>query len=168
VVEIHAEAAVGDRALEIYAGGSDERDIDGFGPGAAEATNRAVLKDRQELALEGRGQEADLVEEKGAAVGGLKEAGLGLASVSEGATLVPEQLGFEERLGDGGAVDIDEGASVPRPRLMNRPGHETFTCTGLAEDENGRQAARTGLTGEQLRNLRPDRNDPGAFATQGA
>jgi hypothetical protein len=97
-------------------------------------------------------------------VGGLEEAGLGLARVGEGTALIAEQLGFEQGLGDGGTVNRDEGAVAARSGLMNRPRQETLAGPGLPEDQDRRQATRAGLTGDQLRDLGPDRDDPRALA----
>ena len=47
---------------------------------------------------------------------------------------------------------------------MNRPCQETLAGPGLAEDQDRRQATRAGLTGEQLPDLGPDRDDPWAPA----
>jgi hypothetical protein len=62
----------------------------GSGAGAAQAAHGAVFEDGEELGLQGGGQQADLVEEEGAALGGLEEAGLGVAGIGEGAALVAE------------------------------------------------------------------------------
>jgi hypothetical protein len=48
---------------------------------------------------------------------------------------------------------------------MNRPRQETLAGPGLAEDQDRRQATRAGLTGEQVPDLGPERNDLWAFAT---
>jgi hypothetical protein len=80
------------------------------------------------------------------------------------AALIAEQLGFEQGLGDGGTVDGDEGTGAARSGLMHRPRQETLAGPGLAQDQDRRKATRAGLTGEQLPDLGPDRNDPWALA----
>ena len=50
----------------------------------------ALLDGGEELGLHGVGEQGDLVEEEDAAVGGLKEAGLGAAGIGEGAALEAE------------------------------------------------------------------------------
>ena len=61
-------------------------------------SKRPVLQDAQQLGLRLERHLADLVEEQGAPVGGL-EAPLALAQrAGEGAALVAEQLGLDERV----------------------------------------------------------------------
>src|SRR2546428_10868182 len=120
MVEVATEAPVTDGTFEIDAGGRDEHDIDGLGAGAAQPANHTVLEDREQLALKGGGQEADLVQKQGAAVRGLEEAGLGVARISERPSLVAEQLRLEQRLGNRGAVDVDKGAVMAGPRGIDR------------------------------------------------
>jgi hypothetical protein len=48
---------------------------------------------------------------------------------------------------------------------MNRPCQESLAGPRLTEDQERRKATRPGLTGEQLRDLGPDRDDPWALAT---
>jgi hypothetical protein len=47
---------------------------------------------------------------------------------------------------------------------MNRPRQETLAGPGLAEDQDRRKATPAGLTGDQLPDLGPDRDDPWALA----
>jgi hypothetical protein len=47
---------------------------------------------------------------------------------------------------------------------MHRPRQETLAGPGLAEDQDRRQPPRGGLTGEQLPDLGPERDDPWALA----
>jgi hypothetical protein len=58
----------------------------------AEAADHPALERAQELGLEVEGQLADLVEQHGAAGGGLEQADAGLDRAGEGAALVTEQL----------------------------------------------------------------------------
>ena len=164
MVEILPKPPIADRLLQIHAGRRHQRHVDRLRAGAAQPAHRAVLEHGEELALQGGGQEADLVEEQRAAMGGLEEAGLGLARIREGAALIAEQLGLEQGLGDGGTVDGDEGAVAARAGLMNRPRQEPLAGPGLAEDQDRRKATRAGLTGEQLSDLGPERDDPWALA----
>ena len=62
------------------------------------ARSRRLLQDAQQLGLERERQLADLVEEQGAAVGLLEQAGLARDGAGEGAALVAEQLALGQRL----------------------------------------------------------------------
>src|SRR2546428_397365 len=141
MVEVATEAPVTDGTFEIDAGGRDEHDIDGLGAGAAQPANHTVLEDREQLALKGGGQEADLVQKQGAAVRGLEEAGLGVARISERPSLVAEQLRLEQRLGNRGAVDVDKGAVMAGTRGMGRKWGESPSGAGLAGDTHPRGGA---------------------------
>ena len=87
-------------------------------------------------------------------MGGLKEAGLGVAGIGEGSALVAEELGFEEGLRDGGAVHLDEGAVGAR-RLVEGAGEEALAGPGLAQDQDWGQSTRSRLAGDELRDLGP-------------
>ena len=65
---------------------------------AADAVELAVLEHAQQLHLRGGRHVADLVEEQRAAVGLLEAAGALAIGAGEGAALVTEQLGLEQRL----------------------------------------------------------------------
>src|SRR3989449_8348166 len=79
----------------------------------------------------------DLVEEDGAAVGGLELADLELVGTREGASLVTEQLALQELSRHGGAVDLDEWPSPAGGEVVDRPGDELLAGAGLTSDENG-------------------------------
>src|SRR4029077_11327544 len=60
----------------------------------------------------------------------------------ERALLVPEDLAFEERLGNRGAVDRNERKSGARAELMNRLRDELLAGPRLARDEHRRARRR--------------------------
>src|SRR5881396_4280530 len=80
---------------------------------------------------------ADLVEEDGAAMGRLELADLELVGAGEGASLVTEQLAFQELPRHGGAVDLDEGPRPAGGEMVDRVGDELLASAGLARDEHG-------------------------------
>ena len=80
---------------------------------SADALDHPLLQEAQQLDLQRQRQVADLVEEQGAAVGDLDLAECRLGGAGEGALLVAEQLAFEQRLGNRGAVDGDESLFRP-------------------------------------------------------
>ncbi len=55
----------------------------------------------------------------------------------EGALLVAEQLAFDQRLGERGAVDGDEGAGRARAAAHGWRGHELLARAALAQQEHG-------------------------------
>src|SRR5947208_366582 len=75
---------------------------------AADARQLASFQHAQQLGLGARAQLADLVEEQRPTVGLLEAAAPRLRRAGERPALVPEQLRFDELLGDRRAVDGDE------------------------------------------------------------
>ena len=86
----------------------------------------------EQLALQGRVEVADLVEEDGAVVGRLELADLELVRPGEGPALVAEQLALEQLPGHRRAVDLDEGAVLPGAELVDGPRHQLLAGAGLA------------------------------------
>ena len=166
VVEILAKALGRDRGAEILVGGGHDPHVGGLGAGAAEAPHGALLERGEELGLKGRGEQADLVEKEHAAMGELKQAGLGLARVGEGPLLVAEQLGLEQALRDGGAVDVDERLGRARPGSMQRPREQALARSGLAEDQQRRRTHRHRGGANELLNLSPQGDHGGAIPDQ--
>jgi len=54
----------------------------------------------------------------------------------EGALLVAEQLALDEFLGDGRAVDLDEGPLGPLALVVDRAGHELLSRAVFTHDED--------------------------------
>jgi len=94
---------------------------------AADAHDRALLEDAQQLALRVEGQLADLVEEQRAGRCGLEEARLRAA----------EQLVLDERLGQRRAVEPDERTGAPRAESVDLLGDDLLADAGLADHEHG-------------------------------
>jgi len=149
VVEVIAEAAGSDRSFEVGVGGAQDPGIGGLGAGGAEAADGTVLESREELGLNGLGQERDLVEEEDAPVGGVEEAGLGVAGIGEGAADEAEELGLEKGQGEGGTVDVDEGGVGAGAEAMQQPGDEALAGAGVAlEEDRGEAVAGAGAVEE--------------------
>ena len=77
-----------------------------------------------------------LVEEEGAAVGLLEEAPFGADGAREGTLNMPEQLALLEVLGNGPAVDHNEGAVFSAASMVDRPGDQLLTCSAFPKDED--------------------------------
>ena len=115
---------------------------------------------RRSLACRPRRHLADLVEEHGAAVGGLEEAALLLPGVGERAPLVAEELAFEQLLRQCRRGDVDERPGRPRAVVVNGLGREVLPGSGLAAQEQRRGGAGRDLAQQFLhaghRRRRPD------------
>jgi hypothetical protein len=57
-----------------------------------------------------------------------------VAGVGEGAAFEAEELGFEEGVRDGGAVEVDEGAGGAGAGAVEEAGEEALAGAGLAQD----------------------------------
>ncbi len=77
-------------------------------------------------------------------LGGVDQADLAFAGVSECAALAPEKLGFQKAGWYRGAIQFDERAIAARTFEMAPSGHQLLAASGLASDENGRWWAAVG------------------------
>ena len=93
----------------------------------ADALNLAGLEEAQQQRLHAQAHLADFVHEDRAAVGRFEPAALVAIGVGEAALHVPEQLGFEQRVGKAGAVDRDELAR-DSARCAGESGARRFPC----------------------------------------
>ena len=107
---------------------------------AAQPLELALLQHAQDLGLGHRREVGDLVEEQRAAVGQLEPALLAPGGAGEGALLVAEQLGLEQRLGQRRAVDGHERPAPPRRALVDGARHALLARAALALDEHGGRA----------------------------
>jgi hypothetical protein len=98
-------------------------------------------------------------------VGGLEEPRLGAPRIGEGTALEAKQFGFEQRLGDCRAVDVDERPPGSGATLVEDTGDDALAGPGLALDEHGRPSASWATTNEP-RDLPPHGFDGWALADQ--
>ena len=111
--EILAELPGTHERLQVAVRGADEPEVDLPALLAADARHQAVLEHPQELHLHGERHVRDFIEEQGAAVGLLEDAASRPHRAGEGVSFVSEELGFQQGLRNGAAVDGDEGRSRP-------------------------------------------------------
>jgi hypothetical protein len=166
VIEVFAEPALPHRLQEVLTRRRGDRDVSRLVLRAAETPHRSVLEDLQELRLDTLWQQADLVEEEEAAVGGLEKTRLGLARVGEGPPLEAEQLGLEQGLRDRSAVHLDERPRRPRAGPVKGSDQEALARPRLAQDQQGRQSAPFGPMREQPPNRLSDGLDLRALPEQ--
>ena len=138
IEQILAKVATLHRLPQIAVGRGHDADVRLEQPGAAEPLELALLQDAQELGLRRQAHLADLVEEQHAAGGQLDLARLGLLRAREGATLVAEELGLEQLLGERRAVQRDERAALARGGLVDEARDDLLAGAGLAADQDGR------------------------------
>ena len=101
-----------DGRAQIAIGRRDDAGVDLDVALTADAPDLALLQRPQQLRLDGGRDFADLVEEDRAVAGDFEQAGLVAHRARERPAHVSEQLGLQQRLGEGRAVDADEGAAA--------------------------------------------------------
>src|SRR5262249_6116402 len=124
------------------------------GPNAADPSKLARIEDLEQLGLHLEAHLGELVEEDGAAVGELEEAGLLRRGAGEGTTFVPEELALQELRRHGPARNVDEDVLAADALLVNEPSEQALARPGLAEQDDARVARRALLDDVQGR---PDR-----------
>ncbi len=136
VEQVLAEEAFADHPFEVPVGGGDDADVDRDEFVAADAGKGTFLEDAEKLGLGGVGEVSDLVEEHGASGGLLEPADTAADGPGEGAALVTEEFGLEERFGNGGAVDGDEGIPGAVAVLVKGACDQLLAGAGFAADQD--------------------------------
>ncbi len=131
-----AEAPLRDRLLEVRVRRRDQAHVDFLRGRAAHPLHLAGLQDPQQHGLHLGRRLADLVEEQGAAVGALEEAGPVVQRAGVGAADGAEELGRGEAGGDGPDVDADAGRAVAPAGRVDGTRHELLARAGLAAHQH--------------------------------
>jgi hypothetical protein len=84
---------------------------------------------------------ADFVQEQRPAVGNLDEAQLALARVGKRAPFVAEHFAFDQRLGNRGAVELDEWARRPRRPVVQHARDRLLAGAAFPGDQHRRHRA---------------------------
>ncbi len=136
VVEIFAEPFLAHQQLERAVGGRHEPEVHVDAGAAAQPLHLALLEDAQQLRLRHERQVADLVEEQRAAVGQLDPPEPPLVRAGEGSLLVAEDLGLEQRIGNGRAADGLERPRLPTAQVVNGAGGHFLAGARGPEDQH--------------------------------
>ena len=147
VEQILAEGALLDLLGEVAVRGGQHPDVDLHRAGAADPVDHPLLERAQQLGLEPDVHLGDFVEQQRAAVGLLEAADAAGDRAGEGAFLVAEEFGFEQGVGDGGAVHGDERPVGAGGLGVDVAGQHLLAGAALARDEDRGVRARD-LIGE--------------------
>src|SRR5262245_2008246 len=147
VVEISPERPVGHRLPQILVARRDQPDVGLDGLTSTYLDEFVRLDDAKELGLQREGKLADLVDEEGPGVREGEHAVAMLDGSREGAAPVTEELTFHQPLGNGCAVQGDQGAVPPGAVAMDSPGDQLLPRTALTHD------AHVGVTAGDLVDL---------------
>jgi hypothetical protein len=137
VIQIFAEGASRNLGSQVTVAGRDQAHVSAHSPIRADRLEAPVLQHPQQLRLGLQAQLADFVEEDGAARRSIESSGALAVGPGEGASLMPEQLGLEEGLGDGGAVDRHQGSAAAAASGVDCPCAELLARPGLPGEEHG-------------------------------
>ena len=122
IEQIAPEVALVHGGLDVEVGCRQKPDVDTAGFVLADAPHLAGLQGAQQLGLQRPGHRPDLVEKERAAARVLDEAGPRRGRAGEGAAGMSEQLVFQQRFGQRGAVEGDEWLRGPRTRRCGSRG----------------------------------------------
>lgn len=136
-VEITTKCASVDGSNKVAACGSNDANVDFAVRGTANALDATFCDGTKEFGLDFDGEFTQFVEKNGAAVSLEKRRETFVDGACEGTSLVAEEGGFGEALGDGSAIDDDEWFFCARAGLMNGLGNDFFAGAGFAGDEDG-------------------------------
>ena len=139
VVEILAEALVGDVAFEIAIGRGDDPRVERHFDRLADRAHVALLQGAQELGLHAQRHLADLVEKQRAAVGFDEQALARGAGIGERAARVSEQLAFEQSLRNRRTVDRQK-RPLAAAAIVDRPRDQLLAGAAFAGDQHARVA----------------------------
>ena len=142
IEEILAHRVGGDHRPQIAVGRRHDARVHPPHRRGAHAAEGALLEKREQLRLRAEREVADLVEEQGPSVGDLDQAQLPLARVREGAALVAEQLALDQRLGNGGAVQLHERTGRARRAVVQHARDRLLAGAALSRDQHHRHGAR--------------------------
>jgi hypothetical protein len=135
-IQVLAECSAPHLRGEVAVGGRQDADIDLHRRGPAQAVDFALLQCAQQLRLQTDIHFGHLVQQQGAAMGGLELAQTAGDRAGEGASFVAEQLGFQQVFRDRRAVQGDERPSGAARFAVDVAGQHFLAGAGLAADQH--------------------------------
>jgi hypothetical protein len=137
VVEVLSECSALHHGCEVAVGRRDDPHVGVFRSRGAERLELPLLEHAQEANLESRAHLADLIEEESPASRQGEAARLFSGRARERAGLVPEELGFQERVGKCPAIDGHEGTVTACAEPVDGARDELLARAGLALNQDG-------------------------------
>ena len=142
IVEVLAESLLAHGLLEILVSRGDDPHVHLEALRSADPLELPLLEHAEELGLEVGLEGGDLVQEERAAVSQLELPLFPLMGAREGAPLVTEEFGFNERVRDGSGIHGDEWHVAPRSLAVDGVGDELLARAALPGDQDRRRRAR--------------------------
>ncbi len=132
VIQVLPENLFGHRRLQVLVGGRHDADVRLDLGGASHPHEPVALEHPQHLGLQALVHVADLIQEDRAFIGQFELADLPPRRPRERPALMPEQLAFEEVLGDRRAVDGNERTVLARAQVVGHSREELFAGSAFA------------------------------------
>src|SRR5581483_6198547 len=136
VVKILPEKPGLDQVDEATVRRRDQAEVDADRPAGADRVDLAVLQRPEELDLDVRRQLADFVEKQRSAMRFAELADMLFRGAGKGALLVTKKNALDEIVGDGAAIDGDEGPRAPVAGALDSARDQLLADAGFAFDEN--------------------------------
>ena len=137
IEQILAERALGDHVAQVAVRRGNDPDVDAPARAiGADLLQLAGLQESEQQPLHPQRHLADFVEENRPFVGELELARLVAIGAGEAALDVAEQLRFEQRLGQAGAVDGDERPCAARALCVDGIGHDLLADAAFAGNQH--------------------------------
>src|SRR5487761_19954 len=135
VIEIGAEPAGGNLMFQGTIRGTNDTNPHADVLPAADAGELGVLQQLEELSLKGQIDFVDAVQKKRAHIGQLNASRLAGVCAGKGTFFIAKEFAFEQRTGNRGAINVDEGARGNRGAGLNVTGQDSLASAAFALDE---------------------------------
>ena len=135
--EVLSKLPCGYRRLQLFVGGRHDADIHLQRLGAADPFEGLFFERAQDLGLQRQRHVANFVEKQRPVVRQLEASGLARIRAGKRALFVAEQFGFEQSLGNGGAVDGDKRAVGSGAERVQCARVQLLAGAAFAEQQHG-------------------------------
>ena len=146
VKQIGAEFVRIDLIGQMFVGRRDDAHVDPHRPRRSDPRHLAIFHRTQQPVLRRHRQRAELVEEQGAAMRLFEPPGPRLGRTGEGARLMPEQFGLDQRFRQRGAVHDDERLIPAGGQAVEAFGDQLLSGAAFADHQH-RAVERGGAAG---------------------
>ena len=137
VIKVFAKYSARDRIFEISIGGGDQAHVHFDGMSTAQAHKAAFFEHAQKLRLNAGRHGGDLVQKQRSPMRALQQAFFAAARVGEGARLEAKKFTLQQRIGQCGAIEFQQGHRRPRARVMNGLREHALAGPTLALQQDG-------------------------------
>src|SRR5262249_5985808 len=135
VIKVLPESAGSRQSAQILRCCTNEPKVYWNGLIAAEPLDRLLLNRPQQFGLQRKRKFGDLIEEECAAIRLLEAPDSLRNGICECPSFMTEQFGLQQVVGNSGAIYLDKRPLLTPAELVNRIGHQFFSCARLSRDQ---------------------------------